>query len=77
MFGYTALEVVTGSMSGTIEIGDLVIVELTKDINVGDIIVYGQDDNLITHRVIEINEENINNEEFEGISGSQCYTSES
>lgn len=59
IFGYTALEVVTGSMSGTIEIGDLVIVELTKDVDKGDIIVYSQDDNLITHRVIETNEENI------------------
>ena len=57
--GYTALEVVTGSMSKTIDIGDLVIVKLTQNINVGDIIVYSQDNNLITHRVIEINEKNI------------------
>ena len=53
IFGYTFLEVLTGSMSGTIEIGDGVIVELTKDVKKGDIIVYKKDNSLITHRLIE------------------------
>ena len=40
IFGYTFLEVLTGSMSGTIEIGDGVIVKLTKDVKEDGIIVY-------------------------------------
>ena len=32
LFGYTFFEVTTGSMSNTIEINDIVIVKITKDI---------------------------------------------
>ena len=56
IFGYTFLEVLTGSMSGTIEIGDGVIVKITKDVEEEDIIVYKKDNSLITHRLIEIDE---------------------
>lgn len=59
IFGYTAFEVATGSMSGTIEIGDMVIVKITNDIQTNDIVVYKQDNNFITHRVIEIKEDTI------------------
>lgn len=57
--GYTIFEVATGSMSGTIEVGDVIIVKLTKDVNLDDIVVYKQDKNLITHRIIKIDGENI------------------
>lgn len=53
LFGYTFFEVATGSMSGTIEIGDVVIVQITKDVNQGEIIVYKEGDNFITHRLVE------------------------
>lgn len=56
MFGYTFFQVATGSMSPTIEIGDVVIVKLTEDINPNDIIVYKEENNFITHRLIEIQE---------------------
>ena len=56
LFGYTLLEVVTGSMSGTIEIGDGVIVKVTSEIKEDDIIVYKKEENLITHRLIEMEE---------------------
>lgn len=56
LFGYTLLEVVTGSMSGTIEIGDGVIVKLTSDIKEDDVIVYKNEDKLITHRLIKLDE---------------------
>lgn len=59
LFGYTLLEVITGSMSGTIEIGDGVIVELTSDIKEEDIIVYKKEENLITHRLIEMEEDRL------------------
>jgi len=53
-FGYTFFEVTTGSMSGTIEIDDLVVVKITKDIKQDDIITFEEKNNLITHRVIKI-----------------------
>ena len=53
LFGYTFFEVATGSMSGTIEVGDVVIVEITKDVNKGEVIVYNEGDNFVTHRLVE------------------------
>lgn len=53
LFGYTFFEVATGSMSNTIEIGDIVIVKITKKVNKDEIIVYKDGDNFITHRLIE------------------------
>ena len=50
IFGYTFFEVATGSMSGTIEIGDVVIAEITKEVKENEIIVYQEEDNFITHR---------------------------
>lgn len=52
-FGYTFFEVTTGSMSGTMEINDVILVKLTDDVNTNDIITYEQNDEIITHRVIE------------------------
>lgn len=54
IFGFTMFEVVTGSMSGTIEIDDYVIVKETTDINVKDIITFQYGDSFVTHRVVEI-----------------------
>lgn len=53
IFGYTFFEVATGSMFPTIEIGDVVIVKITKDVKKNDIIVYKEDKNFITHRLVE------------------------
>lgn len=54
-FGYTVLEVSTGSMAKTLNVYDIIAIEITKDVEVNDIITYKQDDELITHRVMEIN----------------------
>ena len=54
VFGYTFFEVATGSMSGTLDIGDIIIVKITKQIKTNDIIVYKKYESYITHRVIEI-----------------------
>ena len=56
LFGYTFFEVATGSMSPTLEIGDVVIVKITKQVKEDDIIVYIDGKNIITHRLIEIND---------------------
>ena len=53
LFGYNFFEVATGSMSSTIEIGDIVVVKITKEVNKNDIIVYKDGDNFITHRLVE------------------------
>lgn len=54
VFGYSIFNVVTGSMSGTIEIDDYVVVRVTKDIKLNDIITYKDGNTLVTHRVVEI-----------------------
>lgn len=56
LFGYTAFNVVTGSMEPTLEIGDIIIVKISKDVKTNDVITYYKDENFITHRVIEMNE---------------------
>ncbi len=57
--GYTIFRVITGSMENTIKPQDIVIVKLTKDVNVNDIITYKSGKDFITHRVIEKTEDNL------------------
>ena len=52
-FGYSLFEVQTGSMHGTIEAGDWIIIKSTKDVKVGDIVTYRSSNDYITHRIIE------------------------
>lgn len=59
LFGYSLFEVATGSMSPTIEVGDVVITKLTKEVNANDIIVYMDGKDIITHRLIEKNGDEI------------------
>lgn len=56
LFGYTFFEVATGSMYPTMEIGDVVVVKITKEVEQNDIIVYKDDESIITHRLIEKND---------------------
>ncbi len=55
-FGFTLFEVTTGSMSGTIEINDVVLVKITKDVAKGDIITFTNKGEIITHRIVAENE---------------------
>lgn len=75
VFGYTYFVVATGSMSGTIEVNDVVIVKLNKEASVGDIITYQTEDGaFITHRVVKeigsqlITQGDVNNTEDDPIS---------
>lgn len=79
-FGYTAFKVITGSMADTINIGDIVIVKVKNDkeeFNLQDIIVFKQDDSIITHRIVGIEGDNIttkgdaNNTNDETVSKNQ------
>ena len=54
-FGYSVFEVVSNSMSPTIEKKDVIIIKLDDDIEVDDIITYRNDGSFVTHRVIEKN----------------------
>lgn len=71
LFGYRYYTVLTGSMSPTYNVGDMIFVQLkeSKDINVGDVITFNpsQDsDAYLTHRVTE------KIENYEG-SGVTCF----
>lgn len=58
--GYTAFTVKTASMATAIDIDDVVIVKLgSDDLKQGDIISFKQDENIITHRIIEISDNKI------------------
>ena len=52
-FGYSMFEVQTNSMKDYISAGDLIIVELTGDVELNDVITFRQGNDFITHRVIE------------------------
>lgn len=52
-FGYSIFEVQTGSMADEINAGDWIIVKAEKDVKINDVITFEQNDEYITHRVIE------------------------
>lgn len=53
VFGYSYFVVATGSMSGEIEVDDIIFIKLTDNVNVDDIITFKNNDgDIITHRVI-------------------------
>lgn len=58
IFGYTFFEVATGSMEPIIDVGDVIIVKITNEVNENDIIVCNKDNAFITHRLIKIEEDN-------------------
>ena len=57
--GYTFFIVASGSMSGTVGVNDMVIVKITDDFQVGDIVTYQADGYFVTHRIISINKDQI------------------
>lgn len=59
VLGFATLTVETGSMSGTIEIGDMIIIHKQNDYKIGDIVTYLHEGDRIptTHRIINYNED--------------------
>ena len=57
--GFGIANVLSGSMEPTFSKGSLLIVKEGKEIKLGDIVVYQSNSNLIVHRVIEINDDQI------------------
>lgn len=58
-FGYSPLLVATGSMSGTIEAGDMVIIHAREEYCEGDIITFLPEGDAVptTHRIVEVCED--------------------
>ncbi len=72
--GYALLEVVSGSMEPTINVGDLIIINTKeKDYSKNNIVTfYDKEENFVTHRIISINDNKIttkgdNNEVEDGV----------
>jgi len=59
LFGYSMFSTATGSMSPTMEIGDIVIVKIGEQAKEKDIITYKKDNEFITHRIMKIDGESI------------------
>lgn len=59
IFGYSMFSTATGSMSPTIEKGDIVIVKIGEQVKENDIITYKKQDSYITHRIMKIEEDSI------------------
>lgn len=59
-FGFTFFEVVSGSMSPTINTHDLIIVKIGKEVKEDDIVTFYKDNSFITHRITDyVDDENI------------------
>lgn len=54
IFGYSSAVVMSGSMSGTFEVDDMVVIHEKDSYSVGDIVTYKTSTNLVTHRIKEI-----------------------
>lgn len=54
VFGYSTFEVISGSMSPSIEKYDIILVKIGDKYKVGDIITFEDKGSIITHRVTEI-----------------------
>lgn len=57
VLGYKTFSIISGSMSPTIKVGDIVIVKEEKNLKVNDIISFRREGEIITHRIINIAEE--------------------
>ena len=58
LFGKKAFVIISGSMIPEIQIGDVVIINDTNDVKVGDIIAFRRDSTVIVHRIVK--EMNVN-----------------
>jgi len=59
LFGYSIFSTETGSMSPTMEKGDIVFVKIGEQTKEKDIITYKKDNEFITHRIMKIDGESI------------------
>lgn len=76
-FGYTYFEILSGSMEKEIMVDDYVFVKITKDVKENDIVSFIYEDEVITHRIISMDDKKIitqgdnNNVEDEAITKNE------
>ncbi len=58
-FGYGASVVLSGSMEPSLNVGDLVVIRRTGQVQPGDVVVYQSENLLVIHRVISVTEDAI------------------
>ncbi len=58
-FGYTYFHTISGSMEDYINIDDYVFVKITKDVSKDDVISFEDNEMIVTHRIIKINDKEI------------------
>ena len=56
-FGFSSAVVISGSMSGAIEVNDMVITQARDSYVPGDIISFDTGSSIVTHRILEVTEE--------------------
>ena len=54
VFGYAVFEVASGSMAPVIDEKDLIIVKITKNVELDDVVTFYKDNTYITHRIINM-----------------------
>lgn len=60
IFGYSFFQIASGSMSPTMEKGDIIFVKLDENnLSENDIVIFKDNSDLVTHRIIKINEDTI------------------
>lgn len=52
VFGYSTAVVISGSMSGYVEVNDMVVIHGQKSYSVGDVITFERRDSIVTHRIV-------------------------
>ena len=58
-FGYGIAVILSGSMEPALSVNDLIIVKASAKPEIGDVVVYESGQNLVVHRVIQMNENQI------------------
>lgn len=59
LFDHTFFIVASGSMTGTINVNDVVVVEITNKFKVNDIITYTNNGYFVTHRILSLDKDEI------------------
>lgn len=53
VFGFSTAVVISGSMSGSIEVNDMVVIRRQNGYEIGDVVTFETDGSLVTHRIID------------------------
>lgn len=53
VFGFSTAVVISGSMSDSIEVNDMVVIHRQEGYEIGDVVTFETDGSLVTHRIID------------------------